>query len=258
MTTYRTQRGNIVVIPEVYLAPGVTPVDVISPIELESILDTLGVGYEPSERNRKRLYWREDMENYTTPKWYPTIDEVITYINTTRAFEGDYVLSMQSPTITNISANAYFGAIKPGIHAVELRWWKAPATAQVWGLRFYNSGPVTTDAYIAEALWQESAGPGWTYTAENGSETRIPTNLGLENIYDNLWNYLYLEADFQNNIYRRLKSNHLDVDLSSLNLPLYHATGWPRGRFGINLIATTNAPATPVYFDDVRLYLDVE
>lgn len=241
---------------------------------LEDILDKMGIslsdfrtvfkeyGLDPSEREKNRLFWRDDMENYKVVKWeiYPA-NTVAKYINTVRAFEGNYVLSISNPTDNYCEVYRKFGSLKKEQKtAYEVRWFYRTCLQHIT-FAMVRCGQVVTEGLWAWIRWmtiRSDGHPGWKYYDSNKGIEDVPG--GIEYLDVSTWNYCKLIADWDNGIYDRLITNNLDIDLSSLSLPLRKITE-TQGQFRIHvnpsILAGTPLPY-PTYVDDARLYINVE
>jgi len=224
---------------------------------------SLATGVDPSERTVGRLFWRDDMEKYNVVKWgriFPANTQV-QYINTVAAYEGDYVLSISNPTDHYCEASTKFGALKKEQKtAYEVRWFYRSGLMHITFAQV-RCGQVAADGLWAWIRWiysRSDGHPGWIYYDPSGVIADLPG--GIEYIDVDTWNYCRLVADWDNEIYDRLITNNLDIDLSSLSLPLRTVTETP-GHFRIHVNPATLATVAlpyPIYVDDARLYLNVE
>lgn len=222
----------------------------------------LFLNLDPSERLLKRLLWRDDMENYTTMKWlagYPA-DVEMAYINSVAAFEGDYVLRVQSPTDTHCECVVRFGCIKKEQKtSFEMRWHKRPSTSLGGFVGQIRSPNNMVDGYKAMLRWSalRTDGSGWEYRGADGVVRPIPNS--DEVIRDNTWNYLKIVVDWENNRFYRLITNLLDLDMSNLALQNTVFPVTNPGTFTV-ILAFTALPGTatpyPHYVDDCRIYLN--
>lgn len=241
---------------------------------LDSLFKTGGAGYEtikeqlraiggdPSERTVRRLFWRDDMEGYTTMRWSPQYpaDVVMAYINSVAAFEGDYVLRVQSPSEIYCECLVKFGCIKKEQKtSFEMRWHKRPNT-QLGGLVDQIRVPTSmADGYKARLYWDalRTGGAGWLYRDAGGVNRPIPD--ADEVIHDDTWNYLKIVVDWENNRYYRLVTNLLDLDISNLALQRTVLPVIAPGIFivvlGFGALFGTATPY-PHYVDDCRIYLN--
>jgi hypothetical protein len=212
------------------------------------------LAYMPSERTFKRLMWRDDMENSPVVKWQNYSGAAVcTYDNADKgAFEGDYVLKITSVN-TDCTARPLhgFGRMPPGIHAVELRWLN-DANVQDRIFQFWDSDFVGQ----ARRMMVRWASNRWQYESSLNVFTDIPD--GEEYIGNNSWNYLRIVADFRNLLYRRLVTSYLDINLTSLSLPMIPCLATSAGWTDIQLQGQTSAVDQARYYDDVRLYQDDE
>lgn len=218
---------------------------------------------DPSERVKKRLFWRDDMEGYATCKWSGIYGgSVASYVNNATvgaqavsAFEGDYYLQVINTSDNYAQAGLTCGlaTIPSGIHAAEIRWLKSGLNHTIAELFLVRSDIALTEI-VAGIRYYASANK-WRYYASNGAWLEIPDS--EEAIHNLSWNYVKIVVDFSNNVYRRLVTTKLDIDLSSLNLSLREETvggnGYSTFRVGAQVTANN-----PVFFDDARIYLDEE
>lgn len=212
-------------------------------------------GLDPSEREVKRLFWRDDMENYTRCRWipgYPVGTEVF-YADAIPAFEGDYVLACQHPTDRFFScASVYFSQIARNQKvSVELRWYSRLNIYNFF-LGLFNTDRAGSSVY-GSVSWNGDR-PGWAYEDPNGNVVFITG--GEEAIHVDAWNYLRMVLDYEKNSYARIQTNLIDVDLSGLPLRTRpDVAGQSRIAFAVDLRAAAVLPY-PFYVDDVRLYLN--
>jgi hypothetical protein len=208
---------------------------------------------DPSEREVRRLFWRDDMENYNVCKWIPSypVGGTVAYVNTPiSAFEGDYVLRANHPTATYYDiVSPTFGCFKPQKMSCEMRWWKDATTRHTGMAMFYRP---TTGVQLRSGIRWEGR---WQYLNVAGNYEDIPG--GSEAIIDDSWNYLKIMVDWENRRYSRLITNFLDLDLTTVlpdpTLPVLTGT---LGQFYIVLFFWKTAVNQPSYVDDVRLYLN--
>jgi hypothetical protein len=210
---------------------------------------------DPSEREVRRLFWRDDMENYNVCKWTPGWPggQVVGYVNTPiSAFEGDYVLRANHPT-----ADAYeiksprFGCFKPQKTGLELRWWYDATTRRFDVGQFFLS-PDGVRLLRAVVSWNEGK---WTYRGPTGAYLDILG--GSEALVADSWNYLKIIVDWENRRYHRLITNFLDLDLTTvLPDPTLSASTYPAGQFFVLWGVYKTAVNQPSYVDDVRIYLN--
>lgn len=210
-------------------------------------------GLDPSEREVRRLLWRDDMENYVFNKWSTMImgTSIPAYVNNEiPAFEGDSVLSIRDPASTASSVGVGFGLLPKVKNSVELRWYKN-ASLRTMVLYFHLYDGVYDRA--CDIRWS-SYDNRWEYRGSDGGFDNYPALGGGEKIGNDTWNYLKLIGDFENNRYSRLITTGLDVDMSSI--PLYTVPSAETPWTNLSLIVNAVAPNTPGYFDDVRIYLN--
>lgn len=211
---------------------------------------------DPSERDRRRLFWRDDMENYATMKWLPGTTEVLTYVNNEiRAFEGDYVLKILHATATRAQAwCGYMGMFPRLINAFEVRWWKNSSNDSVEFLLSIANGPLRHFCHF-RLVAARTANSRWQYaSAPSGAWVDVPG--GAEVIENNSWNYLSIFGDFLNNRYVRLQTTGLDIDLSPLNLALFSLADTEH--YGnVTVVFNQTAINLPAYSDDARIYFNI-
>jgi len=221
-------------------------------------------GLDPSERDVRRLFWRDDMENYNTVKWDPLGNATVAYVNNAPpagAFEGDYVLRIQNAVSPHIEAHVRFGCFKAQKIGFEMRWFKDAIS--------YNSGFVELircerDINIAirgVLFWTTTRGdgtPGWRYYDSMGNIIDIPG--ATEYILDDTWNYVKVIIDWEKGTFHRLVTNLLDLDLSSLSLLSLSDVGYWHGGAGhfrvVVIFDCLGAGPWVQYIDDARLYLN--
>jgi len=212
-------------------------------------------GVEPSEREKKRLLWRDDMELYTVIRWVdagasPTT--VVSYVNDEiPPFEGDYVLKFidTAQLFSNVRTH-YFGPLPLKINSFEIRWWRGLNLLQ---MEFYLvTQPITGTRYYGALRWNVLTGC-W----QNRDTALVWNDIAgtTETINTETWNYMRMIVDFENLRYHRLISNALDVNLASLNIPL-QVTGFAfDGLSYAGLRAHHSAVNCAAYVDDARIYV---
>lgn len=208
---------------------------------------------DPSERQKNRLFWRDDMEDYQTCKWVGNPGDICRYVNDVKAFEGDHVLSLNNLTSVQRIGWVKFGAIAKEVHAFEVRWWKEAALVNMW-IQMVHSSHLVDEVLIGRIAF--SAACWWTNTGPGGLLEKIKG--GEETIRDSSWNYLKFWINFKTGKFYRLKTCALDLDLQPLNLSLATSVGWGLGQFYLYVGGEANGVNKPIYFDDARLYLNAE
>ena len=199
----------------------------------------------PSERAIRRLFWRDDMENYTTIKWTSYLGPTVpTYVNNViAAFEGDYVLRLVAAG-TGGSVYINFGALIPNKHEYEVRWWHHAGINQNYIIMDNRAMRGSISYYPVPNIWRYIPSFG-------GAEIDIAGS--TEAIRNDTWNYLKVEVDWGAGAITRLVTNLLDL---TVNLPVY-AFPIDAGISQVVLGANGTAPLT-AYFDDFRIYLNLE
>lgn len=211
-----------------------------------------------TERERMRLFWRDDMENYKICKWteYYAVESV-SYVqglprakNPISAFEGDWILRIVGSSITPM-VYSRFGALDLKKHSFEVRWYQDETIMS--GIRLALLLANKTQRINAEIRYL-SMDDRWRCLVKGGNYTTVyqPDLIG-----ENTWNYLKLIVDFENNRYDRFITNRLDVDLTSHQLPVAPAATAEQGRLIFQLGGFGETPPT-LYFDDARIYLHEE
>jgi hypothetical protein len=224
--------------------------------DAKSLLSAIAsMSLDASEREVRRLFWRDDMEDYNVCRWTPNwpAGGEVGYVNTPiSAFEGDHVLRANHPTegVYDIMSPR-FGCFKPQKTAFEMRWWYDVYTrtgghvAQFWL-------PPTGLGYLAGIRWYNGR---WQYEHDYGNFQDIPG--GSEALVPDSWNYLKVIVDWENRRFYRLISTFLDLDLTAVlpdpALPLFAAAP---GQFYILLGFQKTVANRPSYIDDVRIYLN--
>lgn len=223
-------------------------------------LGSLRTCVDPSERETRTLFWRDDMENYTTMKWVPHwTGNILDYVNTVRAFEGDYVLRFRMPTARHAGARTLFGRINKGKIAFEVRWLMDRRLIESLVVSIIN-GPITGDAYQYAGVSYDTIENRWLY--RGAALALLPISGGEEYIGGNTagtlsWNYLKLIVDFENNFYEKLITNSLNIDLKTLDYTIpTDIADWTRGLTFFLLVGHVLANGDPVYFDDARIYVN--
>jgi hypothetical protein len=210
---------------------------------------------DPSEREVRRLFWRDDMEDYTVMKWIATDvpNAVLSYVNNEiPAFEGDYVLKTINPADTASQLRTrYFGMLPRKINAFEIRWWRPANLTHMEFFLVSNNGVDTR--YYAGVRWNQATA-AWEYRDSGGVWHNIPNS--PQTIVEESWNFLRLSADFQNYRFHRLVCNELDLDLASLNIPLESAVDGFSGLSYVGLRGRHTVANVADYFDDARIYLN--
>jgi hypothetical protein len=219
---------------------------------------------DASEREVRRLFWRDDMENYNVCKWTPfwPAGVAVGYVNTPiSAFEGDYVLRANHPTeIYYEVMSPRFGCFKPQKTGLELRWWYDATTVALNVGQFYLS-PDGARQFRAVIRWSNGV---WWYWSSTGAYVNIPG--GSEALVSDSWNYLKIIVDWENRRYDRLITNFLDLDLTKVlpdptlrapwGMGLNPEISIALGQFYVVLGFSKTAVNQPSYVDDVRLYLN--
>lgn len=217
---------------------------------------------DPSERVLRRLFWREDMENYSVVKWIPNdpSDTVISYTNTAPvrgAFEGDYVLSVHHATNRHCETRVNFGCFRLQKTGFEMRWFKRPGTkygGYVGNVRCEDVAAAALKAMVRWTTERDDGEEGWEYRDSNSNVIDVPG--GKENILNNTWNYVKMIIDWENGTFDRLTTNLLDIDLSGIALEtISTGIGQFRILLGFDVLDSVTLPY-PSYVDDTRLYLN--
>lgn len=221
----------------------------------------LNKGHLPSERDKRRLFWRDDMENYKVSKW--SLEEtgtLLRYINSSiPAFEGDYVLDCYNPDANLCAVKAEFGPFnRSQKHSVECRWY-IPSGTQITTIGIIQylgmldpAGDVLT-AFAQYVFSQQR----WRVWIPGGAVASIERS--LEPLDPETWNYLKVIVDWPNKTYDKLVTNSLDSDISIHSLwQRTWAVGTYQGVYRLVLWMSTDNPGDHVYFDDVRIYLNEE
>lgn len=236
---------------------------------IKEILNEIGLnvqsitGLDPSERTYRRLFWRDNMENYTVTKWtagFPT-GTVVSYVNNLPieggAFEGNYVLSVQHPTNTHCECRIRFGCFKLQKTAFEMKWYLRSgleAGGYISQLRCESNASDTLNGMIRWNRNREDGTQGWEYRGKEGVFLSIPH--ATEYIRDNTWNYVKITIDWENGIFYRLITNLLDIDLSELHLrTITDVIGYSSIVLCFDITPGTTLPYAS-YVDDTRLYLN--
>jgi len=232
-------------------------------VDEKSLLLATSMCLDPSEREVRRLFWRDDMENYNICKWTPREPGVtVGYVNTAPihgAFEGDYVLRAINPAGTEFNLDTFFGRLPNCKVSLEARWWK---DSHIRWMRLAMDLYDSMRGYCTVGHLQWAANDErWKYSeafaAKNipgGGGTDFPE--GREPIEDDTWNYAKATFDFLSNKYSRLESNGKVIDLTPFNLPLYTFASARKSSTTIVLYVRTDVANQPVYFDDVRVYIN--
>lgn len=239
-------------------------------IDYKRIADLINAGlaayyvYEPDQRTFKQLFWRDQMETpaggaVTTNKWNPWYGTgAVAYINNAiGAFEGDYVLRMQDTAAQEFGASVNFGCLKKQILAVEYRWWKHSQIQYGGWVKLERVSRTMAEALRGIIRWNSNRGgglgAGWQYMDDTGNYANL---IGAEEIiYNNSWNYVRLVIDFENGIYKQLKSNLVDIDLSSYAIRQF--TSGNQGQLELSIgFRVSGALPVACYLDDCRLYLN--
>jgi hypothetical protein len=209
---------------------------------------------DPSEREVRRLFWRDDMENYNVCKWTPGFNNpTVAYVNTPiAAFEGDYVLRAVAAAFNYYEImSPRFGCFKPQKTGLELRWWYDATSRWIDVGQFYLS-PDSVRLLRAVIGWHEGK---WCYRNPAGPTVDLPG--GSEALVADSWNYLKIIVDWENRRYDRLISNFLDLDLTTvLPDPTLSVSTYSAGQFFVLLGFLKTAVNQPSYVDDVRIYLN--
>lgn len=239
---------------------------------LKEVLEDMGINrtglldvcVDPSERVYNKLFWRDDMENYTVCKWNTFyVGSVPAYVNIIEAYEGNYVLQITNPGgATAPVAQATFGMLSHKKHAIEIKWLMNRNTIERLIIGFFNGSYQSTGeaiGYGAEIYYSE-INNRWEYYSRATNERKPIT--GAEDYIGGdatnpAWNYLKIVSDFENNILSRLVTNRLDLDLSAIPLNRYDDNA-RRGVFRFYIGAYVQNVGNPVYFDDARIYLNLE
>lgn len=205
-------------------------------------------GLDPTERSVRRLFWRDNMEDYPVNKWL-LLTGVPKYVTDIPAFEGDYVLSLNNPVGEYADCRVQFGMFPNLKNSVELAWYKDPNLRRVWLEIDIRNGSVIRRVGVC---WNKDV-DRWEYGTSTGTYTAVPG--GGEKIDSYTWNYLRLVGDWKNNVYSRLMTTGLDIDMSGIPMASNPSTDcFSRVVLG-KLSWGVNQPA---YFDDVRVYLNEE
>lgn len=235
-------------------------------VDTKSLLSAIAsMSLDASEREVRRLFWRDDMEDYSIMRWFPQTpaDVEMAYVNSVAAFEGDYVLRVQSPTNVHCECGVRFGCIKKEQKtSFEMRWHKRPLTEHGGYVGQIRSPNIIADGYKAMLCWSAlrmgGAGcAGWEYRDVNGVIQSIPN--ADEVIRDDTWNYLKIVINWENNRFYRLVTNLLELDISNLALQKTTHPVLEPGTFtvllGFGALSGTTTPY-PHYVDDCRIYLN--
>jgi hypothetical protein len=216
---------------------------------------------DASEREVKRLFWRDDMEDYTVMRWVEADGDpntVLSYVNNEiPAFEGDYVLKVVNPVALACAVHTrFFGMLPRKINAFEIRWWRPTQLTHMEFFLVSNNGVGTR--FFAGVRFN-AAKRAWEYRSTGNVWHDIPNS--AQTIAEESWNTLRLLADFQNYRYHRLLCNELDVDFASLNIPLQSEADVTWGEYGwglsyVGLRARHEVAGIADYFDDARIYLN--
>lgn len=229
---------------------------------------------DPSERTVSKLFYRDDMENYSPVRWTPgDATTTLTYVLTDpgavglHAFEGDYMLQALDATLTRKSIIApRFGPFKPQKIGVELRWIKRAQTRYIQLYAFNANGANPTDVRWQGLQWRQSGRSdgksGWLYPlGPIGAWSWADVGKAVEYIESNTWNYLKLVFDLQNQRLDRLITNYLDLDLSGLKLAMrkqvaghWSVTG--EGYFRVYIYLSSEVVNYAEFIDDFRIYLN--
>lgn len=213
-------------------------------------------GLDSSEREKKRLFWRDDMELYTVIRWLdadasPTT--VVSYDNDEiPPFEGDYVLKfVDTSRLTTAVRTHYFGPFPRAINSFEIRWWRGLNLQQMEF--FLVTQPITGIRYYGALRWNALTGC-WQYRDSNYVWHDLAGT--AETINTLTWNYMRMRIDFQNLRLHHLISNALDVNLVGLAVPLQvDPTFVYDGLAYAGLRGRHNAMNSPCYVDDARIYV---
>lgn len=214
----------------------------------------LGIAVDPSERTVRRLFWRDDMENYTTMKWF-SLDpnDSLTYVNNPLrgAFEGNYVLRLLDPIDRSVEANALFGRFPLDKCGFEIRWWlNGNITTITFIIRFFTG----TERRVMAISYHNYTPAPWFYVDSGGVEHAIPGAGGA--IRGDTWNYTKIVSDFENGRMDALITNETGVE--GLDLSAYPLQVIPDGTgrsTQVSVYVYAGAPNLPIYLDDARVYL---
>jgi hypothetical protein len=209
---------------------------------------------DPSERDVRRLFWRDDMENYNLCKWRGRhAGSTVAYVNNAPwlgAFEGDYVLRMARTDGDRAETEAYFGKIPDELVSLEVRWWK---DFNLQGFRLaidlYDQSRTPGVIRYANVQWFPNR---WQVVTGAPEATR---DVATEYICDDTWNILKMFVDFSKDTYALIESNGKIIDLRSQNIPIITSPSTIQDRTRLVLAPTLKIPGDPAYCDDVRFYI---
>ena len=227
-----------------------------------------GYAVDPSEREFRRLFWRDDMENYTTCKWRPTAGTgTVQYVNAAvapapynniPAFEGDYILEVYDATIGLAGAQLRLALGRLSLEqkvSIEYRWLKQLNTPLCYEVGVeQNFGLPTVPSVLNAYIQYNFTTQYWRLRNAAGNLQNIVRDLGVS---AGIWNYLKVVVDLQNRVYDRLITTELDVDLRAYAIGL-QAWGAISGLYQPILYHQTTNPGDELYYDDFRVYLNEE
>lgn len=204
----------------------------------------------PDERVNKRLFWRDDMENYTTNKWTPAVGDTVAYQNAPqRVFEGDYCLAISDAGATSVFASLDFGMMPKQKIEVEFKWFCDLSEINQLNLEIRNfDGALRQSAEIIYLTGLRQ----WRYVDANGN----PRNIKGGNIRfgDHTWRYFKLGVDLLRNRYVDLVTTGHIFDLSTLPIRTIVNAAATSSQF--RLYGTTVVAGDILYIDDFRIYVN--